>query len=90
MKRWLALSVILGCAAAQATAPSEPAKATFAALLPEEGPNTPSQIRITERDPKINPSDVDTCATCHTDVAEEWKTSAHFFAAKPVAKYCSR
>ena len=80
MKRWLAFCAILGCAAAQATAPSEPAKATFAALIPEDGPNAPSQIRITERDPKINPSDVDTCATCHSDVAEQWKTSAHFFA----------
>ena len=81
MKRWLAFCAILGCAAAQATAPAEPiAKTTFAALIPEDGPNAPSQIRITERDPKINPSDVDTCATCHSDVAEQWKTSAHFFA----------
>jgi len=81
VKRWLAFCAILGCAAAQATAPAEPiAKTTFAALIPEDGPNAPSQIRITERDPKINPSDVDTCATCHSDVAEQWKTSAHFFA----------
>jgi tetratricopeptide (TPR) repeat protein len=81
VKRWLAFCAILGCAAAQATAPSEPAKTTtFAALIPEDGPNAPSQIRITERDPRINPSDVDTCATCHGDVAEQWKTSAHFFA----------
>ena len=79
---WLALSAVLGCAAASATdAPQSAApKTTLAALIPEDTALYPSQMRITERDPRISPSDVDTCATCHSDVAEQWRTSAHFFA----------
>ncbi len=81
-KTWLVISGLIACASAQVTAPepTKPAVATFSALVPEDGALAPSQLRIGERDPKISPSDVDTCATCHSDVAEEWKTSAHFFA----------
>ncbi len=77
---WLALVCVLGCAAASATDAPEARTLALSALIPEDTTLTPSQMRITERDPSVSPSDVDTCATCHSDVAEQWKTSAHFFA----------
>jgi hypothetical protein len=83
MKRaaW-ALVFAIGCAAAQADLDRTPraSHATLSALLPEDRALAPSQLRITARDASVSLSDVDTCATCHSDVADQWKTSAHFFA----------
>jgi hypothetical protein len=77
-RAWLAVCVI-ACASARVAAPtaSHPA---LAAIIPEDAVLAPSQLRVIEHDPSVSPSDVDTCATCHSDVAEQWKTSAHFFA----------
>ncbi len=78
MRWWGVALVALGCGAAQAPTEVEQSHASLLApLLPDPGS---SQLRVAFRDPNVSLSDVDTCATCHTDVAEQWKTSAHFFA----------
>ncbi len=77
---WILVGAI-GCASAIAPSPSPsstPPRLT--ALVPEDVALRPSQLRITAHDPSVSLSDVDTCATCHSDVADQWKTSAHFFA----------
>lgn len=75
------LVFVMGCAGASATdAPRAPDAPKRDALVPQSVPLFPSQTRITAHDPSVSLSDVDTCATCHSDVAEQWKTSAHFYA----------
>jgi hypothetical protein len=74
-RSWGLLLCALACGTTQATLTTP---ATFEMLVPADTGS--SELRVTQRDPSISPSDVDTCATCHSDVAEQWKTSAHFFA----------
>ncbi len=53
------------------------------ALLPTTSPQfAPSQVRLVQatNTPGATIADVDTCATCHLDVASQWRTSAHAFA----------
>jgi len=78
-RKWLALSCAVACASTQATAPEPAHRAPSTALIPDVRVSS-SELRVVERDPSVSLSDVDTCATCHSDVAEQWKTSAHFFA----------
>jgi hypothetical protein len=66
---------------------TKPSSSTFDVTLPEppNGPLAPSLARVVSSD-SSNPhagamiSDVETCASCHTDVAAQWRKSAHAFA----------
>ncbi len=88
MTRWVlfcaafTLSASLGAACTSDVGPAleTNAPSTLESRLPVDTDTFPSQLHVTERDRTVSPSDVDTCATCHSDVAEQWKTSAHFFA----------
>lgn len=71
-----------------APAPAPPVGAMSPLALPEpgEGPMAPALARIMNQDGRSPHarggvlSDVDSCETCHADVAADWRKSAHAFA----------
>ncbi|CAN5692893.1 hypothetical protein BH09MYX1_BH09MYX1_53190 [soil metagenome] len=49
--------------------------------IPSNPPEfAPSAMRITARDPAVRVDEVESCASCHADVAAQWQTSVHAFA----------
>ena len=82
MKRfpWVALVVSAACAGNRQ--PPPPDTARVEAVLPKApaGDLAPSMARHPGGASGNAISDVDTCASCHTDVAEMWRKSAHAFA----------
>jgi tetratricopeptide (TPR) repeat protein len=90
MRRWFILLVVAGCsspAPRPAPTPPEPPElsesAPVEALLPRApGEFAPSFMTLAG-DGAMNGetlSDVDTCSTCHADIADQWGASAHSFA----------
>ncbi|CAN5836215.1 hypothetical protein BH11MYX2_BH11MYX2_15250 [soil metagenome] len=91
----IALSFVAACSGGESPArarevptPTTIALARHAALPRAPGAFSPSFVAITDTAPheKDAPTtgemlaDVDSCATCHPDVAKQWSSSAHSFA----------
>ena len=87
MKRALVACVLIGCGSHEAAVQPKTAPAVHheAALPRAPGANAPSLVAIegaTKGDISTGTmlADVDSCATCHPDVAAQWSSSAHSFA----------
>ena len=90
----VAAAIAAGCAGTSherstdppATPAARAAQPTVEATLPTppDGPMAPSLARVTTGSPHAGLgdtiADVESCASCHTDVASQWRKSAHAFA----------
>ncbi|HEU0029220.1 MAG TPA: multiheme c-type cytochrome [Kofleriaceae bacterium] len=81
------LAVLVGCGGRELAPPARDVTPAPAARLPSApGTFAPSLVAIRGRfdDPELTAgamlSDVDSCASCHPDVAAQWSASAHSFA----------
>lgn len=90
MSRSRALLALLVVAACGGDA-QRSAKESAPDLGPAAGPLTgsiptvpadfgPSAMRVVARDPSVRVDEVESCASCHADVAAQWQTSVHAFA----------
>ncbi|HEY4057798.1 MAG TPA: multiheme c-type cytochrome, partial [Kofleriaceae bacterium] len=89
----IALTLLAACSGGDSRArevptPTTVAPARHAALPRPPGLYSPSFVAVTNQAPpaKDEPTtgemlaDVDSCSTCHPDVAKQWSSSAHSFA----------
>lgn len=83
----LALLVLAACGGDAAKGKREGAPESIADVGPLSGsiPTVPSDfgpsaMRVTARDPSVRVDEVESCASCHADVAAQWQTSVHAFA----------
>jgi tetratricopeptide (TPR) repeat protein len=78
----LVLALSGACSSPEQAAPP-PAAPPAKALLPAAPADfAPSHVRLASpaKDPGATLADVDSCESCHADVAAQWRTSAHAFA----------
>jgi tetratricopeptide (TPR) repeat protein len=88
MKRLLL--VLAACGSHERTIDSPPAVVQHEAHLPRApGAMAPSLVEVRGNASGDVLADVDSCATCHPDVAKQWSASAHSFASfgNPIYRY---
>ena len=90
----LATAAVVACGSrtpeSPAAAAARPAVATREARLPAApGAMSPSLVAIAGKASGEQLADVDSCSTCHPDVAAQWSASAHSFASfgNPIYRY---
>jgi tetratricopeptide (TPR) repeat protein len=88
MKRLLL--VLAACGSSHEAAPQVPVPVAHEAHLPRvPGAMAPSLVEVRGNASGEQLADVDSCATCHPDVAKQWSASAHSFASfgNPIYRY---
>ena len=81
--RWALLGLALFACRAPKTEAISPKIAEPSIPVAPSGPFAPSLVRLKEGAPAHagkTLADVETCASCHSDVASQWRKSAHAFA----------